>query len=235
MLVSEYSLQTQVNLIITIYLCIIILLHEYATTSMHTNSWRSAYVCIYKCVFLYNFSMFKFSKIKYLKLKWGMPSLSQANLEKHNKYIKSIVWRVMVAELRIEQYVYETLNSAWNNKSLTTKCKKDILKMPNRYKIKMSGNQFQSSLLMAVKNKMTVGDKIIIWKGMNKTQHPDKFDIFDKNVIEKEMVNILENLRNIRNSIAHFESLISMFKNLRILTNNRNEELVRETLRKLGV
>ena len=106
--------------------------------------------------------------------------------------------------------------------------------MPGRYKINLEDDNIQSTLLVAVKNKMTIGDKIIVWKGMNKTQHPDKFDIFKKNVPAEQMFNILENLRNIRNSIAHFESLGSMFDSLRILTDKENEELVRETLRKLG-
>ena len=106
--------------------------------------------------------------------------------------------------------------------------------MPNRYQIDMDDTNFQSTLLIAIKSHMTVGDKIVVWKGMNKTQHDDKYEIFKSGVKEVEMVNILENLRNIRNSIAHFESLNSMFDKLRVLSGKENKELVKETLRKLG-
>ena len=172
--------------------------------------------------------LIKFSKLTALKNRWNDNDLTITKLRGYNKWSVNEKFKIIEIELRLEHYLCKNILVDLENKD-------DLFKKEKRKKYFSSENLKNGIIDEIIKKlkkenkKLTIntisnlsfGQKKRLWCSLNKNIFKNKFMGLNTEKEQKEIVVALENVRNIRNGIAHLESEKQIYSKLRKFDSNK--------------
>ena len=170
--------------------------------------------------------LFPFSKINYLKVRWEDENLTIKGIREYNDWSSKQRYKIIMFELMLEHYL--TKNIIYDLKG-----NDDLFSDINyeRYFTKLSrSDKIFKSVIKNIKNthkgssvsvefmkELTFGKKMIIWKALKKNVFKNKFmGVRQEN--QKQLIAALDNMRNVRNGIAHMNSKNQTLNKMKYIT-----------------
>ena len=173
-----------------------------------------------------------FSKLKYLRVRWEEPNLTLKNIREYNLWSSEQRYKIIMFELMLEHYLTKNIIVDMNGKD-------DLFKEENLnlyFSSRSRRDKIFIGVIKYVKNKnkgsipsveymkeLDFGKKLIIWKGLKKNIFKNKF-MGIKTQNQKALIASLDNIRNVRNGIAHMNSKAQTLNAMKYIWVNKVEK-----------
>ena len=191
-----------------------------------------------------------FSKLNYLRVRWDEPDLMLKDIKTYNMWSNNQRYKIIMFELTLEHYLTKNIIVDMHGKD-------DLFKEENLelyFSSRARKDKIFIGVIKYVKNKnkdsipsieymkeLDFGKKLIIWKGLKKNIFKNKF-MGIKTQNQKALIVALDNIRNVRNGIAHMNSKAQTLNTMKYISKNEEkqtkEQLYKDSLKlcnKLGI
>ena len=188
--------------------------------------------------------MLAFSKLNYLRERWDDHSLKLEDIKKYNDWSSEQRYKIIMIELRLEQYLTENIlvdlkgnDNLFSEEMKETYFTKDALKHDKRKLDSIIGyviyknNDKEPSVEFI--ERLSFGKKIILWRSLNPEIFKHKYMGIESNE-QSMLLSALNNIRYMRNGIAHMNSRKQIMDKMHEIDGNNNktkEQSYKDSLR----